>query len=241
MGEQIMAHEFVNGYGMLLGYFAISATGALTLRRFVSMPREVFRKTLHMIPLGSILVWTYAFRTWWISALAATVFMAMFYPVLAVAERIPGFSELLIERKSGEIKSSLVVVFSMFTVLICVCWGWLGEKYLVIASVFAWGLGDAAAALVGKRFGRHYLEGKLIEGRKTLEGTLAMFAVSFVSVLVILLSNASVEWFAYVPIAVVTAAVCAIVELYTKGGMDTMTCPFAAAAIMIPLISLWGG
>lgn len=235
-----MQLDFIKGYGILLGYFVVCASGALVLRRLVSVPTEVFRKTLHIILLGSIFVWTYAFKTWWVSAIAAMVFIAMVYPILVFAERIPGYSELLTERKRGEIKSSLVVVFSMFTVLICVCWGWLGERYLVIASVLAWGLGDAAAALIGKRFGKHYIEGKFVEGRKTLEGTLAMFVVSFVSVLIILLVQGSVEWYGYVPIAAVTAAVCAIVELYTKGGMDTLTCPFAAAAIMIPLIRLWG-
>jgi len=40
---------------------------------------------------------------------------------------------------------------------------------------------------------------------------------------------------------VVTAAVCAVVELYTKAGMDTVTCPLAAAAVMIPLVGILGG
>ncbi len=232
--------EFITGYGILLIYFAVCASAALLLRRFVSVHMEVFRKTLHLILLGSILVFTYAFMTWWISAMAAVVFIVMVYPILVFAERIPGYSELLTERKCGEIKSSLVVVFSMFAVLICVCWGWIGEKYLVIASVFAWGLGDAAAALVGIRLGRHYIEGRLIEGRKSLEGTLAMFVVSFISVLIVLLANGTAEWYGYIPIAAVTAAVCAAVELYTKGGMDTLTCPFAAAAVLISLVRLWG-
>jgi CDP-diglyceride synthetase len=83
--------------------------------------------------------------------------------------------------------------------LICICWGWFGEKYLVIASVFAWGLGDAAAALVGKYFGQHYIEGRLVEGRKSLEGTFAMFVVSFVSVMVVLLIHGTVEWHGYMP------------------------------------------
>lgn len=232
--------EFIKGYGILLGYFIICASGALALRRLITIPTEVFRKTLHSILLGSIFVWTYGFTTWWVSAIAAIVFIAMVYPVLAFAERIPGYSELLTERKNGEIKRSLVVVFCMFTVLICVCWGWIGERYLVVASVLAWGLGDAAAALVGKRFGQHFIEGKLIEGRKSLEGTLAMFVVSFASVMVVLLTHGTVVWYSCVPIAAATAAVCSVVELYTKGGMDTLTCPFAAAAIMIPLVRLWG-
>jgi dolichol kinase len=235
-----MQLEFIKGYGILLGYFAVFAAGALFLRRFTAVPKEVFRKTLHIILLNSIFVWTYAFKTWWVSAIAAVAFMAMVFPILVFAERIPGYSELLTERKQGEIKQSLIAVFGMFAVLISVCWGWLGEKYLVIASVFAWGLGDAAAALVGKRFGRHYIEGKLVEGRKSLEGTLAMFTVSFFSVIVILLANGTLEWYRCAPIAALTAAVCAVVELYTRGGMDKLTCPFAAAAIMIPLVRLWG-
>jgi len=235
-----MQHEFAVGFGTLLGYFAVCASGALLLRHYVTVPREVFRKTLHMILLGSVFVFAYAFRTWWVSAAAAVAFAVLVYPLLAVAERLPGYSELLTERKAGEIKRSLLVVFGMFTVLIAVCWGWLGERYLVIASVLAWGLGDAAAALVGKRFGRHFIEGRFVEGRKSLEGTLAMFAVSFAAVMVVLLVQGSVAWYGYVPVATATAAVAAVVELYTRNGMDTLTCPLAAAATLIPLVHLWG-
>ncbi len=234
-----MRQEFLAGFGLLLGYFAVCATGAMVLRRLVALPTEVFRKTLHIILLGSILVLTYGFATWWVAALAAVVFIVLVFPILAALERVTGYSALLTERKHGEIKRSLVVVFAMFSVLLGVCWGWLGLRYLVIASVLAWGLGDAAAALVGKRFGRHYIEGRLVEGRKSLEGTLAMFAVSFVTVLVVLLTNGAVCWYGSVPIALLTAGLCAVVELYTRGGMDTLTCPFTAAAVLIPLVQLW--
>ncbi len=233
--------EFAIGFGILLGYFAICLAGALFLRRFVTMPREVFRKVLHLILLGSIFVLTYGFKTWWVSTIAVIVFIAIFFPVLAFAERIPGYSKLLIERKRGEIKQSLILAFSMFAILISICWGWLGLKFLVIASVLAWGLGDLAAALVGKEFGQKYIEGKLVEGRKTLEGTLAMFGVSFVTVLVVLLAyGGPLEGLEYVLIATLTAAGTTIVELYTKNGMDTITCPFTAAAIMTPLVLLLG-
>lgn len=235
-----MPFEFMTGYRILIGYFAVCATAALAFRRLVQVPTEVFRKTLHFILLGSIFVLVYAFSTWWVSALAALAFLVMVYPILGFAERLPGYSHLLTERKAGEIKSSLVIVFTMFALLISICWGMLGAQYLVIASVFAWGLGDAAAALVGKRFGRRFIEGRWVEGRKTLEGTLAMFVVSFFSVLVILLVNGSVEWYGYIPIAALTAVGCSVVELYTKNGLDTLTCPLTAAAIMIPLVHLWG-
>ncbi len=232
--------EFLIGFGILCVYFIVCASGALLLRRFICVPAEVFRKVLHLISLCSLFVWIYAFQTWWISALAAVTFVALVFPLLSLAEQIDGYSQLLTERKSGEVKRSLVLVFSMFAVLISICWGWLGQRWLVIACVFAWGVGDAAAALVGQKFGKRYLEGKYIEGRKSVEGTVAMFAASFFSVLTVFLINGSVPWYASLPIALITAAVSAVVELYTRGGMDTVTCPFAAAAVILPLVSIWG-
>jgi hypothetical protein len=34
--------------------------------------------------------------------------------------------------------------------------------------------------------------------------------------------------------------VCAVVELYTAWRLDTLTCPFAAAAVILPLAQVWG-
>ena len=235
-----MQLEFMKGFTVLVAYFIICAGTALALRRLFKVPSEVFRKTLHLILLGSVFVFVHAFQTWWLSALAAIAFIVFVLPVLALAERLSCYSRILVERKPGEIKRSMIAAFGMFAILVTVCWGLLGQKYLVIASVSGWGFGDAAAALVGKRFGKRFIEGSMVEGRKTLEGTVAMFVVSFVSILFVLLIYRPVKWFGYVPIAAMAAAVSAIVELFTKDGMDTLTCPLATAAVLIPLVYLWG-
>lgn len=235
-----MHRELASGFGQLIVYFIISAAGAIALDRMFQIPREIFRKVLHFILLGSILIVTYAFETWWISVAAVVVFTALVYPILAFAERVSGYSDLLTERKKGEIKRSLVIVFSMFSLLITLCWGILDEKYLVIASVFAWGFGDAAAALVGKKFGKNRIRGRLVDGNKTLEGSMAMFIVSFISVMVVLLLLGPEITSGYFPVAIATAAVTAVVELYSKNGMDTITCPLSAAVIMITLLESWG-
>ena len=49
---------------------------------------------------------------------------------------------------------------------------------------FAWAPGDAAAALIGKMFGRHKIG---ISGKKSMEGSGAMAFCSFVGVLCVLL------------------------------------------------------
>ena len=232
--------EFLQGFGILCGYFIVCASAALLLRRFVCIPSEVFRKLLHIILLCSLFVWVYSFQTWWIASLAALFFIAIVFPLLSLAEKLNCYSELLTERKNGEIKHSLILVFSMFAILNSICWGWLGERWLVLACISAWGFGDAAAALIGKKYGRHYIEGKFVEGRKSVEGTLGMFIVSLISVLIILLINGNVVWYVSLTIAVMTAAASSVVELYTRNGMDTITCPFAAAAVLLPLLHLWG-
>lgn len=232
-----MAH----GFGNVLVYFAIAAAVALLLRRFVHIKDEVFRKGLHCILLGSLLVLVFSFSVWWQAALTALGFAAAVYPILCLAERVKGFSAFVTERTNGELKRSLLIVFFMFAVEISVCWGWLGDKLLVLACIYAWGFGDAAAALVGKRFGKHALTGAHIEGRKSAEGSLSMFAVSFLCVGAILALRGGLPLYGYILIPFLTAASATAVELFSLHGMDTITCPLAATAVLLPLVYWIGG
>lgn len=229
------------GIAAFLLYFVVAASAALLLRRFVHIKDEVFRKGLHCILLGSLLVLVFSFSVWWQAALTALGFAAAVYPILRVLERINGFSAFVTERTRGELKRSLLIVFFMFAVEIGVCWGWLGDRLLVLAGVYAWGFGDAAAALVGKRFGRHALMGGHIQGRKSVEGSLAMFAVSLFCVGVILTLRGGLPLYGYILIPILTAFVVSIVELFSLHGTDTITCPFAATAVLLPLLYWIGG
>ncbi|HSK69904.1 MAG TPA: phosphatidate cytidylyltransferase [Candidatus Limnocylindria bacterium] len=237
-----MTGAFFRGFGILLAYLLLTAGGALLVRRLhPRMDRELFRKTLHVIVLFALPVFLLAFPDWRLSAAAALALAALIYPVLAIGERFRGYGELLIQRKNGEVRRSMVLLFSTYTVIIALCWGWLGDRMLAMACVYAWGFGDAAAALVGKRFGRSALHGPLIEGRKSLEGTAAMFAVSFVSVFAIMLARGGLSVGQCLLVAALAAGASAGAELYTPGGYDTATCPAAAASVILPLVILWQG
>lgn len=234
-------YDIAFGSGVIVLYFLITASTALILRKSVHIRDEIFRKGLHFILLGSLLVWVLSFSVWWHAALTSVCFALVLYPVLCLTERIKGFSAFVTERKSGELKLSLLIVFAMFSVVVSVCWGWLNDKMLVLASIYAWGFGDAAAALVGKRFGKHAITGKHIEGRKSAEGSFAMFITSLICVGVILLIRGSLPWYGYVVIPVLTAAGTAAVELFSLKGTDTVTCPLTAMAIILPSVYLIGG
>lgn len=236
-----MLEELIYGYINIIIYFIISASTALLFKKFLVVEKEVFRKVLHFILLGSIVILVYGFETWWISVIATGLLIVMVYPLLTIGEKIKGYSDMLVERKNGEIKRSFVIVFIMFIAIITLCWGIIGEKYLVLASIFAWGFGDAAAALVGVKFGNKYFKGNIINKNKSVEGSLAMFFVSFVAVIGILLLNNPNDIHKHIPIAIITAAVASFVELISKDGMDTITCPLASAMVLIPMIHLMGG
>ena len=225
----------------MIAYFVLLAGAALLCRFMIKIPDEVFRKFLHCILLGSLLVFVFGFETWWVSALTALGFAAVVYPILAFFERFKAFSKVTTERRKGELKTSLLLVFAMFAAVIAVCWGWLGDRYLVLASVYAWGFGDAAAALVGKRRGKHKITWKDTDGKKSAEGSAAMFVTSLVSVGIVLVCRGGLPAVGYIVVPVVTAAASALVELYSKDGMDTVFCPLAAMAVLLPLTYLFGG
>lgn len=233
--------EFLSGAGTVCLYFVVVASSLLICRKFVRIPDELFRKTLHFALLFSYIPFVYAFSTWWHAVLLAVILEIAIYPALAWAEHFEWFSAFVTERKGGEFKQSLLLAFSMLAVCMCVCWGWLQERYLVLACMYAWGVGDAFAALVGKQFGKHKIRMKYVDPKKSVEGSLAMFVTSSVAVLAVLVMRGGLHPAGYALIPVAGAAAATMVEMVTPNGMDTVTCPTAAMLVMLPLAALFGG
>lgn len=233
--------EFFCGAGAVCRYFVIAASTMLFLRWMLTIPDELFRKILHSILLLSYIPFAFAFDVWWHSVLFAVAFEALVYPLLALAERLAMFSSFVNERKKGEFKHSLLLAFTMLAVCNTVCWGLLGDRYLGLACMYAWGVGDAFAALFGKKFGKHKIKWKYADHRKSVEGSAAMFVTSAVAVLCVLLAHDHLSTIGYIVVPVAGAGVATLVEMVTPDGKDTVTCPTAAMLVMIPLVALFGG
>jgi hypothetical protein len=75
-----------------------------------------------------------SYPTWQITVLVAIVFEIIVYPILIFFERFKKYSEFTTERKSGELKHSLMLVYTMFAVVVAVCWGYFGDKYLALVK-----------------------------------------------------------------------------------------------------------
>ena len=68
-----------------------------------------------------------------------------------------------------------------------------------------------------------------------------MFSTSVLTVAVTLLFRGGLIWTGYLVIPIIVGAVCALIELYSKNGVDTITCPLSALAVMLPLLYAFGG
>ena len=233
--------ELLHGACVFVLYLLPLAALVFTARKFIKIPDELFRKILHFVLLGAYFPFLFGFQTWWISAGLAAFLIVIFYPILALAGKLPFFSSFVNERKAGEFKSSMILALLTVVLSVSICWGVFGDKLLTLACVYAWGVGDAFAALVGKRFGKHKIRLPFADPRKSWEGSAAMFGTAVLSVLIVLLVRGGLGVGNCLLVALCAAVVTTYVELITKDGLDTITCPAAAMAVIIPLTKILGG
>ena len=228
-------------YGTLITvlYILVAVGVMMLIRAIATIPDELFRKALHFVLLGAYVPLVFAFSEWWMAALFALSLIVILFPALHFAQKIPMFSSFVNERKKGEFKSSMIYAVGMMAFSILVCWGLAGDKYLVLASIYAWGIGDGLAALVGKKYGKHKIKWKLADGKKSVEGSLTMFLCSLVSVITVLMIRGNINIFACLFIGILTAVVTTVAELCAKDGLDTIICPISAMVVIIPMTMLF--
>ena len=221
-------------FGKYMAYIIVAAALLVLLRYTTKVPDYVFRKLLHIIAFTSILPVMFWADSWQQAVAVELLFLVVIIIGLLCIERFPFYHSLFVEKGRHEVLTSFIMLFSLMAVLIAVFWGGFGEayKYIPIAAIMAWGPGDGAAAICGKLFGRHKLQGKWIEGVKSVEGSLAMGITSFCCTLAVLLTLSALSPLACVLVALVIAPVAALTELYTKHGLDTITVPIVTSLIL---------
>ena len=232
--------EFINGLCIFLIYLIPACIIMFIIRKFTKIPDELFRKILHFILLGAYIPLLFGFNTWWKCIILVGSLIIVLLPILKLAGKIPGFSSFVNERKKGEFTSSMVLALLVMLLTISFGWGIFNDKFLVLASVYAWGVGDAFAALIGKRFGKHKIKWEFVDNKKSYEGSIAMIITSTISVFIVLLVRGGVNPIYALLIALVASTASTFVELCSKNGIDTITCPSVAMAIIVPLLMILG-
>lgn len=219
--------------GKLAFYIAICLVVLLPVRFLTKVPQFVFRKLLHIVAFSCITMMIMTAGSWLSAALSAVIVAVALYPVLKMLENEPWYSRLFVEKSKGEIKRSLLMLFLMFAVLIAVAWGIFGKMHACAAAILMWGIGDAAAALFGIPFGKHKVVSRLTDGKKSWEGTAAMFiAATLVGFAFLSVSKVYPPGTAAIA-AVLGGAVGAGIELISGSEYDTVTVPAAVLIILL--------
>lgn len=232
--------EYLRVLGIYMGYIVLCASCMIVIRYTTKVPDYIFRKLLHLVAFTSILPLVFSTDVWWIAVAVEVFFLIIVIVALHFFESFSFYQGLFVEKAKHEVINSFVALFGLMTLMLAVFWGGLGEtrKYIAVAAIMAWGPGDAVAAIVGRNFGKHKLQGKWIEGVKSVEGSVGMAVTSFVCVIPVLLGMSALPWYAAVLLAAVTAPIASLTELFTKKGWDTVTVPIASA-IVLCLAMLW--
>lgn len=212
-------------FGWYVLYLTLYVGGLVGIYFTHLIPRNIFRKLLHLMACFSYVFLLRFSESWQAAVVASLLCIALIYPLLTLAERWNRYQDMMVEKSPGEVKRSMLQMFLPQAAILALSWGALGKPYIAIASAVTWGLGDTAAAWVGRRFGRHAVRLKWADGKKTWEGTLANAVVSLIACAAVLLLRSPLPWRLCLPAALGTAVLSAFVELFSRRGIDTVTLP----------------
>ena len=232
--NMVLFLEFWKLMGIYLGFIVAFAAVLILLRFLIRIPDYIFRKLLHTVAFTSVLPLVLGTDIWWIAVLAEIVFLIIVIFALHFFEHFAFYSALFVEKGKHEVITSFILLFGMITAMLAVFWGGFGNDcaFIAVAALMVWGPGDAAAAIIGRNFGKHHLSGKWIEGIKSVEGTIAMGVTSFICTFAALYFLSGFSLVQILDLCLIIAPVSAFVELYTKHGLDTITVPIAASLIL---------
>lgn len=206
--------------------YIVPCVALLLIIHFLQIaPKFVFRKLLHLVAFTCVIRLITAAASWQAASLTLVLIALAIYPILAFAERFEWYSDLFTEKKPGEIKKSLLLLFFTIALITAAAWGMLDRQKLAVAVILMWGVGDASAALVGIPFGKHRISWRLTDGRKSVEGSLAMLAASMGTGLICFMAFGHPITMIDVLKLFVMAALGSLAELFSKEGNDTVFVP----------------
>ena len=222
-------------FGEYLLFIVPAALILLVLNFTLDIPRVVFRKLLHLPAFCSAAVVVWRADCWKTASLTLVLFAVIVYPVLWLCQGWSGYDRLFVQKKPGEIKKSLLLLFLCDAALVALCWGVFDLPWASVTAILMWGSGDGAAALVGHRFGKHHVRLPLADEKKTWEGSGAMLTVSAVIGTAAMLILTVQPWYRCLLMALAASMFGAYTELISRGGDDTVTVPVVNTAVLLTL------
>jgi len=210
-------NDLVGVLASCLYIFLILFSGEFLRRRGVVSPKGL-RKWIHCLVGSWILPSVYLFQHW---------YWAAFLPFLFIWLNLWGQTRLPLSFDTQE-KFGPVYFPISFVILISLLWDG-SLRWIACSSLLVMAWADAAASLVGERFGRHPF--RLLGAPKSIEGSVTMLVVSFLTCLFVfgLLGRFPIQTALFVSGTV--SLVATGVEALCGRGLDNLTVPLSSALV----------
>lgn len=233
--------------GLLIVY-AYIAVMVLVASKWHFLKKKGFHRKFIHIMIGNIALFWWVFDTNYVMALLAA---APFIPILLLfsiygsddkkqnAVLTPGMKGSILNTASHDGHRLGLVYYAISWTLLA----FFAFDDLLIASIgiVCMAYGDGMGGLIGKTYGK-----RVIHGKKTLEGTAAVFAFATLAIFLIinfynllftqdLYGTRSIAMTTAVLLCLGLGAYVAVVELYTPGEYDNLVIPLSTAMIVVLL------
>ena len=228
-----LAVQTLSCLGTLVAYTVPCVLILLPVRFLTNVPSFVFRKMLHIVGFSCFVVMVLSSESWQAATLTSIIIVVLIYPLLSLVEGQSWYGKLFVQKSRGEVKRSLLMLFFMFAAVIAVAWGVFGKPHIAAAAILMWGMGDAAAALVGIPFGKHKIRFKPINGRKSWEGSIAMLVVSLLAGTALLWLYHGVSPDSVMLPVLIASLMGTIVEMLSPSEWDTVTVPIVILGFLM--------
>ena len=215
-------------------YFASALAGILAFifiaertRRSFHKSAEVSRKLVHI--LTGILIF---FTPFLFTSNRPLIWMAVVFIIVNYA----GVRTGKLKGMHDTDRKSYGTVFYPMTFLILSVTAWEHHKTVLMLAMLILALSDAAAAIVGENL-KHPKEYRLGRDKKSVQGSLTMFLMSFLIVFILLpvidrIDGLSVSWGTAAWIGALTALMATALEALSSGGSDNLSAPLGAAFML---------
>jgi phytol kinase len=204
-------------YGLILSYSLVGLILILSLLLAkINTKQEYNRKFIHI-----------SISHWWIIAMLyfESVFIASIPPITFLFANILSRRYNLIKPMERKHDRDLGTIYYPLSLLILTIFsfGYLKTPYIGSIGIFILGYGDGLAAVIGKRYGRFKLH-----RNKSLAGSLTMFTVTFLVMLILLSIFNPIHILAF---SLIIALIATLLELYSPYGTDNLTVPIITTFI----------
>jgi len=216
----------VLSYAYVLGLLAVAETLRKKLGASGDFTRKIVQIGVGMWSIATVMLFT----SWKWGLVPPVTFVFLNY----LSYRF----ELVKAIETAE-RANLGTVFFPISVALLLGWLWRpgtpGDKgFVAVAGLMAMTWGDAMASIVGRRYGtRKY---RFFGHTRSMEGTLAMFIASSVSIALVLHFMGGVDFHPAVAIAMIGGTAAAAIEAVSPYGSDNLFVPIVTALVVYVLV-----